>query len=556
MSRGGRKAIGGDGDIFRRAWGELNAPPRHPKLREAAALLESGRLAGAEKVLRGFLNGHPRDAVALRLLAQIALRQERPGSAEPLLQQCLQLNPGFAAARFDYASLLLLSGRPQAAMSEANGLIEQEPANPLFRRLIADALEAIGDYGTTINLWREMIDEYPDRPECWLRYGNALRAQGSTDESVAAFRKAVALDPAFTPAWVSLADLKTFRFDKDDILRMESQFASAELPKEDRTNLHFALGKAYADARLFEKSFNNFARGNAIRRLEIEHDPDVLTAFVSKCRRVFTPRLFRAHAGSGCPRPDPIFLVGMPRAGSTLVEQILASHSQIEGVGELAQIATVWREIQEVAAQRECGSLELLGRVDSDFLRTCGERYVEGTLVHRTLGRPYFTDKMGANFVHTGLIHLILPNAKIIDVRRHPMACCFSNFSQMFPTGQNNAYRLADLARLYHDYVALMAHFDATLPGRIYRIFYEALVADPEAEIRRLLDYLGMPFDDSCLTFFKTRRAVTTVSSEQVRRPIYHDALENWKNYEPWLGGLKTALGPVLDLYPGVPSFD
>jgi tetratricopeptide (TPR) repeat protein len=419
--------------------------------------------------------------------------------------------------------------------------------------LKADALaRANSDYIGSMELWRGLIRDYPKRPECWVPYGNALRTVGKRDDCIAALRRAIELNPAFAPAWISLADLKTFRFSLSDIGQIERALTRLDLPTDDRTNLHFALGKAHADVNAFEKSFHCFARANAIRRLAVKHDPDVLTVYVARCKQVFTSELFQKFAGSGSGRPDPIFLVGMPRAGSTLVEQILASHSQIEGTSELADLATLSRDIQNLATEQNQKFPDVICRADADFLHRYGERYLAMTQIHRKSGRPFFTDKMGANFAHVGLIHLILPGAKIIDVRRHPMACCFSNFSHVF---QDNAYRLTDMARLYCDYVELMAHFDAVLPGRVHRIFYEELVSNPEAEIRRTLDYLGLGFEDACLNFFDTERAVTTMSAQQVRRPIYREALEYWRNYEPWLGSLKSALGPVYEMYPKVPAF-
>ena len=283
------------------------------------------------KLLRPFLDKHPHDVAALRLMAQVARRQERRADAHALLQKCLAFKPGYAGARLDYANLLLERGDPEGALSEADVLLEQEPQNALFRALKADALAAIGDYAKSMKLWRELTVQHPGRPECWVRYGNALRVVGSRDDCATAFRNAIELDPAFTAAWLGLADLKTHRLVVSDIESMERQLLRPELSTDDRINLHFALGKAWADENDFEKSFANFAKGNAFRRAGINHDPDVLATYVSRCKQVFSPGLFRKHAGSGSTGSSPIFLVGMPRAGSTLVEQILASHSEIEG---------------------------------------------------------------------------------------------------------------------------------------------------------------------------------------------------------------------------------
>ena len=538
------------------AWIRAQRPLRNRRLQEISAELRKDVMGNAEKALRGFLARYPNDPDAVMLMAQAALRRGRTGEAEKLLVQCLQLDPSFIAARFDRATLLLEENEGETALIECEKLLKYEPQNPLFRRLKARALEVNGEYIASLELWRALTLDCPAQPECWSGYGNALSIVGLPEDSIAAFRKAVALNPAFSVGWLCLADLKTVRFSTSEIEEMETQLGAAGASSEDRTNLHFSLGKAYADLNLYEKSFNNFARGNAIRRLAVKHDADVLTAYVSRCKQAFTADLFRTHAGSGCGSSGPIFLVGIPRAGSTLVEQILASHSQIEGTAELFNLSVLARELQQLAAGQGSTYPAILAELDSGKLRRFGERYLENTQDRRKLGRRFFIDKMGSNFFYIGLIHLILPNARIVDVRRHPMACCFSNFSQVFPKGLNNAYRLTDLARVYRDYVSLMAHFDLVLPGKVHRLFYENLIEDPEKEIRRLLDHLGLPFEDACLNFFNTARAITTVSSEQVRRPIYREALEHWRHYEPWLGALKTALGSVLDLYPEVPSFD
>ncbi|HLY05541.1 MAG TPA: sulfotransferase [Rhizomicrobium sp.] len=542
-------------DVFGEALQALAPPLNHPRLREAATFLESGRSGAAAKLLHEFLHARPGDTGALRLLAEVARQKRQMGRAEELLQKVLDCKPAFAAARFDYANLLLEKKSWKETLLQADILLKREPRNPLFRKLRAEALTISGDHRAAMLLWQEMVVDYPASPQCWVRYGSALRSVAAGEDSIAAFRRAVAIDPTSSGGWLSLADMKTFRFTPEDLTQMEASLARAEISADDRSNLHFALGKAYGDARLFETSYHHFAKGNALRRVEIQYDPEVLTAYVSACKSVFTSDFFRRHAGAGCVRSDPVFLVGMPRAGSTLVEQILASHSQIEGTEELADLSIISREIQQRAKTEGHNYPQILPTMDPAGLRRYGESYLERTQVHRQSARPFFTDKMGANFALAGLIHLILPNAKIIDVRRHPMACCFSNYSQVFAQGTNNAYRLSDLARLYCDYVELMDHFDAVMPGRVHRVFYEELVQHPEREARRLLDYIGVTFEDSCLNFFDTARTITTVSSEQVRRPIYHDALDYWRNYEPWLGPLRTALGPVVDTYPQVPVF-
>jgi hypothetical protein len=331
---------------------------------------------------------------------------------------------------------------------------------------------------------------------------------------------------------------------------MQAWLDKNDLSESDRVPLHFALGKALEDRREHARSFEHYSRGNRLQRARYNRKEDLLARYVPVCRSVFTPEFFRARAGCGSPAPNPIFIVGLTRSGSTLIEQILASHPAIEGTGELPEITHMVIRLHGSTGNYP----QILGRIGPEELKALGEEYLARTRIQRKLGRRYFIDKLPTNLEHVGLIHLILPNAKIIDVRRHPLSCCFSNFKHHFESGLGHSCDLAELGRYYRDYAQLMAHFDAVLPGRIHRVFYEELVRDPERETRRLLDYCGAPFDDACLTFYENSRNVRTASSEQVRRPIYTEALEQWRNYEPWLSPLKSALGPLVDLYPAVPA--
>ena len=527
---------------------------RHPRLREAAVLLDNNQLRLAEKALHAFLNNRPKDVNALHLLGAVAQQEGLKENARTILAECVALAPDFASARYSYANALLDATRPEMALAEAEILLRRDPQNPMFRVLKATALEATEEHAEAVALWRVLAGEYPGRPDLWMRYGHALRSVGAREDCIAAFRKVIELAPAFGGSYWSLADLKTFRFSDADIAQMEKQLTQSGLSAEDHTQMLFALGKAYADLALYEKSFQSYAKGNALRRLMLKYDPERPARFVGRNKRVFTEDFFRARAGFGSQSAAPIFLVGMPRAGSTLVEQILASHSQIEGTRELSDLTAVFAGLQtgDVAGEYPA----ILEKQDRETFERLGERYLETAHAHRKLKRPFFTDKMGPNFAYTGLLHSILPNAKIVDVRRHPLACGFSNFVQYFAKGQGFTFRLADIGRYYRDYVELMAHFDRVLPGKVHRLFYEDLVANPEAEVRRLLDHLSLPFEPACLEFYKTDRVVTTASSEQVRKPIYRLAVDQWRHYEQWLEPLKAALGPVLDAYPDVPTFD
>ncbi len=484
---------------------------RVPRLQEAVRQLKLGRVDEADRLLRDFLKSQPRAPGARYLLAEVASRMGAYDDAELLLAQCLKLAPAFRPFRFTYAQTLLRTNKPDAALAETETLLREEPKNPLFRRLRTVALEATQNFGAAVAAWRDLVDDYPELPDLWLSYGHALRSTGAKDDCIAAYRRAIALEPGYGAAWWALADLKTFRFSQTEIEAMEAALKSKDIADEQRVRLNFALGKAYADQKRYENSFDNYASANALYRKSIRHDPQTLTNYVARCRRFFTADFFQARAGTGCESTAPIFLVGMMRAGSTLIEQILASHSQIEGTRELSDLASIFRT--NFADGQGRGYPDLLGTLGTAELRRMGEQYVESTRAYRKFTRPHFIDKMGANFAHIGLLQLILPNAKIVDVRRHPLACGFSIFAQLFPKGENDAYSLTDIGRHYHDYVELMAHFDRVLPGKVHRVFYENLVAEPEAEIRALLGYLGLPFETACLQFHKTERVVATVSS-------------------------------------------
>jgi hypothetical protein len=360
-------------------------------------------------------------------------------------------------------------------------------------------------------------------------------------------------DPAAGSAWWALASMKTLRFTEEDVRIMEAQIANLAIGASERTDLYYALGNACDDVKEYGKSFQYYSRGNAIRRVGLDYNPASTTSRVDRARAVFTPDLFRASEGAGCPSAEPIFVVGLQRSGSTLTEQILGAHSQIEVAGELqTMIQVVGAEVMpKTGPDYPCG----MDKLTPDDLRALGEKYLELTRTHRSKGKPHFVDKNCYNIWQVGLIRLILPNAKIIDVRRHPIACCWANFTVSFSHAPPLSYKLSDIGRFYHDFVRLMAHYDCVLPGKIHRLIYENLVADLEGEVRRMLDYLELPFEQGCLEYYKSDRAFNSFSNEQVRQPIFKDGVARWQPFEPWLGPLKSALGPVLDAYPAVPEF-
>jgi tetratricopeptide (TPR) repeat protein len=532
----------------------LKRSVRDPVLLKAAAALAGQRLPEAEALLRRHLAQAPNDVVALRMLAELAARLGRHEDAEALLARCLELAPGFDAARQNYALVLYRANKPAEALAEVEALLAKDPRNPGWRNLKAVILGRTGDYAEASRLFAGLLEEYPDNSRIWLSQGHTLKTAGDREGSVAAYRRAIALEPSFGEAWWSLANLKTFRFDADDVAAMEAELARTDLADADRLHFEFALGKAREDQGSWAASFAHYQRGNELRRDAVPYNAVANSRRMRRYTEVYTREFFAARTGWGSPARDPIFVLGLPRSGSTLIEQILSSHPLVEGTMELPEVIAMTRGLRRQAGGGEAMYTDALAGLDRDAVRALGEGYLAGTRIQRKTDAPHFIDKMPNNFVHVGLIHLVLPNARIIDARRHPLACCFSNFKQHFARGQNFTYGLAEIGAYYRDYVALMAHFDVVLPGRVYRVHHEAMVEDTEGEVRRLLDYCGLPFDERCLRFYENDRPVRTASSEQVRRPINRDGIEQWKHYEPWLGPLKEVLGDVLDAYPAVPD--
>ena len=527
---------------------------RDPRLLAIGKALFENLLPEAEEQLRDRLEQAPNDVAAIRMLAELAARLGRDDDALALLTRCMELAPGFHAARKNLAQVLNRGNRHAEALEQVETLLASEPAHPSYLNLKAVILGRIGDYAQAIALYEEILAQHPRHPQLWMSNGHALKTAGFQDRAIAAYRHAIAIDPACGEAWWSLANLKTVRFDAGDIAAMRAQLARGDLGDEQRLHFDFALGKALEDAGDYERSFRHYLDGNALRRTLVPYSADDNAGRGRAARRVYSREFFAAREGWGCDAQDPVFIVGMPRAGSTLVEQILSSHPAVEGTMELPEIISLARVLRRRAESPQTTSYhDILAGIDDGEARALGERYLERTRIHRKRGAPLFIDKMPNNFAHIGLIQLALPNAKIVDARRHPLACCLSGFKQHFARGQDFSYSLDDIGRYYRDYVELMAHFDDVLPGRVHRVIYEDMVADTESEVRRLLDYCGLPFDAACLRFFENPRAVRTASSEQVRQPIYRDGVDHWRHYEAWLEPLEAALGPVLDAYPQAP---
>ena len=543
------RALGHDAAAEHAELSAIRLSVNDPELQRAAQALVANELHVAEPLLRARLKASPFDVAAIRMMAELAARIGRYRDSEMLLRRALELAPTFHAARSNLATVLHRQNRTTEALTELDRLLDNEPDNVSHANLKAAALGRIGDFDEAIALYRAVLNQLPEQPKIWMSYGHVLKTVGRQDEAIAAYRRAIAIRPQLGEVWWSLANLKTVTFDADDRMAMRRALSDGRLSVEDRFHLDFALGKAEEDAADPEAAFAHYAAANAARKAQLGYDSTDISRQVDRAIATHQPALLAAHAGQGCAAPDPIFILGMPRAGSTLIEQILSCHSQIEGTMELPDIPT----LASALGEQQGGYPACLSHATADELEALGQEYLNRTRIQRKEGKAYFIDKLPNNWLHTGFIQLILPNATIIDARRHPMDCCFSNFRQHYARGQSFSYDLADMGRYYADYVRLMAHFDKVLPGRVHRVIHERLLDDPEVEVRRLLTALGLPFEEACLDFHSSSRAVRTASSEQVRRPINRDGMDRWRTYDAHLDPLREALGAVLDCYPEAP---
>jgi tetratricopeptide (TPR) repeat protein len=515
----------------------------------ATALFSDGDLSAAEELIRPFLirNGH--HVEAMRLLARIGIQRDVLDDAQLLLEGVLEIAPDYRAARFDYAQVLVARHMHEAAQQQVTRLLAADPADRNYRTLYATTCVGLGQHERAIELYRALLPGAMQPADLHLSIAHSLKTLGRTAEAIQEYREAARTRAGYGDAYWSLANLKTYRFEDTELDAMRAAEAAPSVPLPDRYHLCFALGKALEDRQEYAESFVYYERGNSLKRAASRYQPQVLEQNTRLQVEVCTPQLFARHRGSGVPDDAPIFIVGLPRSGSTLIEQILASHSQVEGTQELADIPRIVVDLQgrdwNPSEPRYPG---VLAQLDAQELRRLGEKYLKDTRAYRT-GKARFIDKMPNNFRHVGLIQLILPNARIIDARREPMACCFGNLKQLFAHGQEFAYSIEDIARYYRTYLELMRHWDAVLPARVLRIQHEDLVDDLEGNVRRLLEYCELDFESACLDFHKTERSVRTASSEQVRQPIYREGLDQWRHYEPWLGPLREALGDALTRY-------
>jgi tetratricopeptide (TPR) repeat protein len=520
-----------------------------PEIVIATGHFSDDELEPAEEIIRAYLLKVGNDVEAMRLLARIGLKRDVLDDAEILLDAVLKIAPDYRAARYDYACVLLGRHLYHRACEEAEKLLAIEPDHFDYRALYASASVGLGEHERAITLYRKLLQELPGAADLHLSLAHSLKTQGRSAESIEAYRAAATARPDFGDAYWSLANLKTYRFTNEEVARMQAAEAAPVTQAVDRLHLCFALGKAFEDRGDYAQSWRYYSQGNALKRTESRYRAEIIETNTRQQIEVCTREFFTSRKGYGATQADPIFIVGLPRAGSTLIEQILASHSRVEGTHELGEIPRMVLDLQgrDLDFDNPIYPRVLADLAPEDFLRL-GEKYLSETRIYRGT-KPYFIDKMPNNFRHIGLIHLILPNAKIIDARREPIACCFSNLKQLFATGQEFTYSVEDIARYYRTYLDVMQHWDDVLPGRVLRVHHEDVIDDLEGNVRRILDFCELPFEASCLEFYKTARSVRTASSEQVRQPIFRDGMDQWTKYETWLGPLKESLGSALTGY-------
>ena len=506
-------------------------------------LISQGKLLKAEDLCRKFLRKVPHHVEAMRMLADIGVRFGVLTDAEFLLESAHEFEPQNVRVYMDYIQVLRKRQKFAQALEQAGRLLETAPGHPQFQSIYAIECMQTGDYETALGLLDKVLEQIPGDPVTLTSKGHAYKTSGEYDKAVASYRSALASQPRHGEAWYSLSNLKVYSFSDSELEAMRAQARNDDLAHADRVHLNFALGKAFEDRNDFETSFACYAQGNRLKKTLSTYDADKMTEELRAQQRVCSAEMLARGQRAGHPASDPIFVVGLPRAGSTLLEQILSSHSQVDGTLELPNIPSLSQQLRRRGrGGSEPDYPEILAALSDQELRRFGQQYIDDTRIHRQ-GAPFFIDKMPNNFRHIGLIHLILPNAKIIDARRHPMACGFSGFKQLFAEGQEFTYDLADLGQYYRDYVEIMDYWDEALPGKVLRVQYEEVVDDLEFQVRRLLDYCGLEFEPGCLSFHNTERSVRTPSSEQVRRPIYQSGLDYWRNYQSWLDPLRGALG-------------
>jgi tetratricopeptide (TPR) repeat protein len=514
-------------------------------------LIAQGKLLKAESLCRKFLKANPTYVEAMRLLAELAVQFGALEDAEFLLESAAEFEPANTQVKIDFIGVLRKRQKFIQALSAAEKLYKEQPGNPQLMSLYAIEKMQMGDYEGALDLFDGILQLLPGDPITLTSRGHALKTRGSQKQAIESYKAAISSSPWHGEAYYALSNLKTYRFSTDEVGEMLALEQREELGPASKVHMAFALGKAFEDEQDYARSFAYYAQGNRLKRQQSNYDADKMSEELMAQRLYFTREVLDSRADVGFDAPDPIFIVGLPRAGSTLLEQILSSHSQVDGTLELPNILSMAQKLRRQGRDSDGKSYpELLQDFSDEQLQSLGQQYIEDTRIHRR-GAAFFIDKMPNNFRHIGLIKLILPNAKIIDARRQPMACCFSGFKQLFAEGQEFSYDLVDFGRYYNDYVELMGHWDTVSPNSVLRVNYENVVSDLETQVARILDYCGLPFEAQCLNFYDTKRAVRTASSEQVRQPIYREGIEQWTHFRPFLTVLEETLTPSLDTYRG-----
>ena len=524
-----------------------------PEVVAAEGMFSEGDLAEAEEIVRHYLKTrNPLDPDGMWLLAKIGMKLNILDDAEVLLETVLKMKPDDRVIRHDYAIVLALRHKHQRALEEIDKLLAADPGNRAFHTTHAAILMGLGRHDEALPIYQRVLAETPRDPDLHLSIAHALKTLNRTPEAMASYRAAAAIRPGYGEAYWSFANLKKYPFTDEEVATMRAEEARPQIELADHYHLCFALGKALEDRGQYEQAFRYYERGNALKKSETRYKPASIEYNTRSVKETFTAEFFAARRGCGCQTPGPIFIVGLPRSGSTLIEQILASHSQVEGTMELSNIP---RLVQSLQGRDNYDSFKkfwdqyiaaISARRPEEFRRD-GEEYLAETLIYRTERKPFFTDKNPNNFRNVGLLQLILPNCRIIDARRGAMACCFSNFKQLFATGQEFTYSLEDLGSYYRWYIELMEHWDRVLPGKVLHVRNEELVEDLEGNVRRILDFCGLDFEPACLEYYRTERRIHTVSSEQVRRPVSREGVDQWRHFERWLGPLREALGALAD---------
>lgn len=545
-------AADGQQALAAQAQGQLQRLQSLPKVLVAVSdLIAQGKLFKAEALCKKFLQQNPTHAEAMRLLSDIAQQLGAMEEAEFLLQSAIEFTPDNTQVKMDHIRVLRRRQKFADSLDAAEKLYQSAPDNPQFQSLYAIEKMQVSDYDGAIALFDQVLQQLPGDAITCTSKGHALKTWGKQDEAIASYQSAIANNNSYGEAYYSLSNLKTYRFSDTEVAQMQTQLDSETLSANNRVHLHFALGKACEDQQHWQQAFTHYQQGNRVKKRQSRYDADKMSEEILSQRAFFSSDMLTTLGENTCLDAAPIFIVGLPRAGSTLLEQILSSHSQVDGTLELPNMLSIAQKLRRQGQQSEATAYpELLQSLSAEERQALGQQYIDETRIHRQ-GAAFFIDKMPNNFRHIGLIKSILPNAKIIDARRHPVACCFSGFKQLFAEGQEFSYSIDDIAQYYNDYLSLMQHWDQVLPGAVLRVQYEDVTADLASQVRRILDYCELPFEENCLNFHKTERAVRTASSEQVRQPIYQSGVDQWRNFETQLAPLIHKLQPALASYRG-----